>query len=261
MTRKVLIGAIASFIILLFGCGGGGESGGGDAQPSGEETQAVSRGTDISMYSGTVTGKVNFKGTAPQPRRVRMDAECSAFHSEPVLSENVVVNSNNTLKWTFVYVKQGLEGKTFDPPGEPVVFDQHGCKYDPHVFGVQAGQPIKILNSDPLLHNIHALPEVNRPFNFGMPRKGEERLQSFRKPEIMVKIKCDVHPWMGAYCGVVDHPYYAVTGDDGSFTIKNLPAGTYVLEAWHEEFGTQTMEVTVGDNETQMVDFTFGSSS
>lgn len=260
MARKRLSILFISIFLLYLGCGGEGSGGSSETTPQDKTAnEPAAKGTDISMYSGTVTGTVNFNGTAPSPRRVRMDAECGGFHSEPVLSENLVVNENNTCKWVFVYVKEGLGDRKFNPPAEPVIFDQEGCQYDPHVFGVQTGQTIKILNSDPLLHNIHALPESNRPFNFGMPKKGDERERAFTKQEIMVKIKCDVHPWMGAYCGVVDHPYFAVTGDDGSFTINNLPPGEYVLEAWHEELGTTTQTVTVGENESKTVDFSIGS--
>ncbi len=260
--RLLLTGILVVGITLVLGsCGGGGESEQAGGAASEEAAGEVSKGTDISMYTGTITGTVHFQGTAPKPRKLNLDAECSVLHEGPVFSENVVVNENNTLKWVFVYIKEGLEGKKFDPPGEPVVFDQHGCMYQPHVFGVQVGQPIKILNSDPLLHNIHALPKVNRPFNFGMPKKGDERTRKFTKPEVMVRIKCDVHPWMSAYCGVVPHPYYSVTGDDGTFTLNHVPPGTYVLEAWHEKYGTATATVTVGENETQTVDFTFGPSS
>ncbi len=261
MMSKLLVVTAIICALLLASCGDGSGDSASQSSPEPAADKMPSKGTDISMYSGTVSGTIHFKGTAPKVRPMRMDAECGAFHSEPVMSQNVVVNENGTCKWVFVYVKEGLGDMKFDPPGEPVVFDQVGCKYDPHVFGVQAGQPIKILNSDPLLHNIHALPKANRPFNFGMPKKGDERERTFKKPEVMVKIKCDVHPWMGAYAGVVDNPYYAVTGDDGSFTIKNLPAGEYTLEAWHEEYGTQTMTVKVGDNETATVDFTFGPAS
>ena len=183
------------------------------------------------------------------------------MHEESVLDENVVVNDNNTLRWVFVYVKEGLGGRTFTEPAEPVVLDQSGCIYHPHVFGVQTGQAIKILNSDPLLHNIHALPEVNRSFNFGMPNQGDERERNFRVPEIMVKIKCDVHPWMSAYAGVLDHPHFSVSGDDGAFSIEGLPAGTYTIDAWHESYGAQTQTVTVSDGEVTSVNFTFEATS
>ncbi len=256
MKLKTLF-AILVMAMFIVSCGGGGSDSGSTSEaPPADDAPAA----DVTPAgTATISGAIAFSGDAPKPRKVRQDQDCKALHDGDVFADNVVVNDNDTLKNVFVYVKEGLEGKKFAVPSEPVVFDQKGCMYDPHVFGVMAGQTIKILNSDPFLHNIHARPEVNRPFNFGMPKQGDERERSFKKAEVMVFIKCDVHPWMGAYCGVLDHPYYSVSGDDGSFTISNLPAGSYVVEAWHEQYGTQTMNVTVADNETQTADFTFAA--
>lgn len=244
--------------LVLIGCGGG--EGGDD---SADDAPAAAAPAAPAEPAGTasISGAVAFNGEAPQPRRVRLDADCQALHSETVMSDIVVVNDNGTLQNVFVYVKDGLGDRTFAPPAEPVEFDQVGCMYTPHVFGVQVGQTIKILNSDPFLHNIHALPETNRPFNFGMPKQGDVKERSFRVAEVMVKIKCDVHPWMGAWAGVVDHPYHSTTGADGSFSLDGLPAGTYTIEAWHEEYGTTTQTVTVGDGEAATVNFSFGAGA
>ena len=238
--------------LLLAGCGGGGDAdstASGAAEPPPAEASAP-------IGSAVISGTAMFEGDAPSPSRLRLDADCSALHEGPVMSENVVINDGK-LANVFVYVKEGLGERTFAPPAEPVVIDQQGCIYHPHVFGIQVGQTLKILNSDPFLHNINAQAEVNRPFNFGMPKQGDERERSFRVPEVMVHIKCDVHPWMSAYAGVVAHPFFAVSGEDGSFSIEGLPAGEYVLEAWHEEFGTMTQTVTVTDGGAATADFTF----
>lgn len=255
---KYFIGLLSVLIlILLAGCGGGGEQSSADMQkPAEQETMTMS-----ADMTAAVTGTVHFTGTAPTPRPVNQDRECRALHEGDVFNEDVIVNENGTLRNVFVYVKSGLGDRKFPTPAEPVTFDQHGCMYKPHVFGIQTGQTLKILNSDPLLHNIHAIPKTNRPFNFGMPKQGDVREQSFKVAEVMVKIKCDVHPWMGAYCGVLDHPYFSVSGDDGTFSIENLPPGEYVVEAWHETYGTMTQTITVGDNETKVADFTFGKSA
>ncbi len=247
-------------VISLAGCGsGGGEQSGAESKEAPAQQEA---GTDISAFTSGVEGAIRFAGTSPVRKRIKQDQECGVLHGdEAVLSEDVVVNDNGTLKYVFVYVKEGLGDRKFTPPADPVIFDQKGCMYTPHVFGVQTGQTVKILNSDPLLHNIHALPEINRPFNFGMPKQGDERERKFDKAEVMIKIKCDVHPWMLAYGGVVSHPYYSVTGDDGSFSLKHLPPGQYVIEAWHEKYGTQTQSVTVGENEVKSVEFTFQDKS
>ena len=215
----------------------------------------------VTAVDGNVlTGKVLFEGTAPAPVPIRMDADpvCLLQNKNGQTMEEVVVNSNGTLKNVFVYVKQGLEGQTFQAPATAVTFNQTGCHYEPHVFGIMANQPLEILNSDGTLHNVHALPKNSKEFNLGMPIQGMKLTQKFTAPEVMVKIKCEVHPWMAAYAGVLSHPFYGVTGDDGTFTIKDLPPGEYVLEAWHEKFGTQTATVKVP--ESSEATFTFKSA-
>jgi len=209
--------------------------------------------------ANTVTGSIQFTGTAPEAQKINMDADpvCSAFHSDAVYTQDVVVNDNGTLKNVFIYVKRGLEDKSFDTPKDPVVLDQQGCRYNPHVFGIQVGQTLQIVNSDATLHNVHGMPTQSKEFNLGMPIKGMKLKRKFDNAEVMVKVKCDVHPWMNAYVGVLPHPFYSVSGDDGSFEIKDLPAGTYTLEAWHEKYGTMTQEVTVADGGSQAVDFSF----
>jgi plastocyanin len=206
----------------------------------------------------TLTGKVGFAGTAPAKETIKMDADafCKAAHSAPVYTQDVVVNANGTLEWVLVYVKEGVTGN-YAAPTQPVTLDQKGCQYHPHIFGIQAGQPLRILNSDGTLHNIHALPKINAEFNIGQPFPNMETMKKFEKPEVPLRFKCDVHKWMGAYCGVFNHPFFAVTGDQGTFEIKNLPPGNYVIEAWHEKYGAQTQNVTVSGSETKTVDFNF----
>jgi plastocyanin len=160
----------------------------------------------------------------------------------------------------FVYVKDGLGDRTFPAPQTEVVLDQRGCKYMPHVIGAQVGQPVKIINSDATLHNVHAVPKVNPEFNFSQALKGMENVRTFDRPEIMVPFRCDVHGWMAAYVGVVPHPYFAVTAANGSFEIKGLPAGTYTLEAWHETLGVQTATVTVDGTAPGTASFAFKAS-
>lgn len=202
-----------------------------------------------SAYAGNVTGKANFGGTAPKAAPIRMAADpgcAKANAGKTPVDESTVVNSNKTLKNVFVYVKEGVKNA---PPADatPVTFDQEACLYHPRVFGVRVNQPIKIINSDPVMHNVHALPKANTGFNMGMATKGQTIEKKFTKPETGVKIKCDVHGWMLAMAHVVDHPYFAVTDDKGAFTITGLPAGEYTLEAIHEKQGTKTAKVTVTD--------------
>ncbi len=206
-----------------------------------------------SAHAATLTGKIVFQGSAPaaQPIKVDADPKCKMLHPSGLSSDQIIVNPNGTLKNVFVYIKKGLEGKTFEIPKTPVVFDQHGCQYNPKIFGIQTNQILEILNSDDTLHNVHSLPKNSPQFNLGMPIKGMKLKKTFTKPEVMVKIKCEVHPWMSAYAGVLDHPFFSVTGDDGSFQIKDLPPGEYVIEAWHEKYGSQEKSVTVtADDQT-----------
>lgn len=201
------------------------------------------------IAAGNVTGKVNFKGAAPKANAIKMNADpgCAKENAgKTVVDETVVVNPNKTLKNVFVYVKEGVKNA---PPADttPVTFDQQGCMYHPHVFGIRVGQPLKIINSDPFLHNVHAMPKSNPTFNRGMAVKGGSFDAKFTKPEIGVKIKCDVHGWMNAWGNVVDSPYFAVTDGEGNFTIAGLPAGDYTVEAVHEKLGAKTAKVKVTD--------------
>ena len=166
----------------------------------------------------------------------------------------------NALANVFVYVKSGVPaGQTFTAPTTAVVLDQDGCRYHPHVMGIMVGQPLEILNTDPVLHNIKAVAKANRPFNVSQPSAGMKTNRTFAAPEVMVNLECNVHGWMHAYLGVRPDPFYAVTGPDGSFSIKGLPPGTYTIEAWHEKFGTQTATVTVAGAAPKTQDFTFAA--
>jgi plastocyanin len=209
------------------------------------------------VQAAVLTIKAPFEGTAPVAEKMKTDADakCKLAHPNGLDSDQVIVNANATLKNVFIYAKEGVTGK-FEAPKEVVKFDQVGCAYNPKVFGIMVGQPLEILNSDDTLHNVHALPTASQGFNLGMPIKGMKLKKSFAKPEVMVKIKCEVHPWMGAWAGVLEHPFYGVTGEDGSTTLKDLPAGDYTIEAWHEKYGTQTQKVTV-TGQDQEISFAF----
>jgi len=215
------------------------------------------------LFAGTVTGTVTYEGKVPTLKPIAMDADpnCAKKHEgQPQPSDILVLGPGNTMANIMVRVVAGLPaGKTFPAPTTPAVMDQKGCHYQPHVFGIQVGQPFKILNSDGILHNVHALPKVNAPFNKAMPGNVTETTTTFNKDEGMFQIKCDVHPWMTAYAAVLTHPFYSVTEKDGKFTIKDLPAGTYQIEAWHEKLGTQKATVTVGASDSKTQDFKFSA--
>jgi len=259
--------AFSAMLLLLLAAG----CSGGDSGSSGRPTTATpapspatgdaASGGDL-MGTASVKGSVQFEGEAPGGKKIRMDADpfCTKQHPDGATTEEVVVNENGTLRNVFVYVKAGLEGRAYPVPTEPVTLDQNGCRYKPHIQGMMAGQAIKILNSDDTLHNIHAQPANNKAFNIAMPKYLKERDEAFDTPEVMVPIRCDVHSWMATYVGVVAHPFYSVSGADGTFDLSELPAGTYTIEAWHEKYGTQTEEVTVGDGESQEISFSFSAS-
>jgi len=210
----------------------------------------------------TVTGKVKFTGTKPVMPKIDMSEEpkCKAkYTTAPPTEETVVVNQNGTLANVFVYLKSGLPASAKYPtPAPPVEIDQDGCHYRPHVLGVMVGQTLAIKNSDGILHNIKAKGLKNRPFNISQPTTMTSN-RTFTAPEVMVPLECNVHGWMQAWLGVLPHPFYGVSGGDGSFSIKRLPPGTYTIEAWHEKYGTQTATVTVAGTETKTADFTFAA--
>ena len=171
--------------------------------------------------------------------------------------ESLVVGENQALQNVFVYVKDGLGAFGFPVPTEPVVLDQDKCRYTPRVLGVRVGQPLSIRNSDPLLHNVRANATINQPFNMSTPLEGVSFTRTFATREVMVPFKCDVHAWMTAYVGVLDHPYFGTTAPDGKVVLGNLPPGTYTIEAWHETLGAKTQQVTIAAKESKDVNFTF----
>jgi plastocyanin len=212
--------------------------------------------------ASTITGTVTFDGKAPALRPLAMNADpaCAKMHSGPVPNEMLVLGSGNTMGNILVWVSKGLPaGKTWPAPKTPVVLDQKGCQYVPHVMGIMVGQQYKILNSDGILHNVHALPKINKGFNRAMPATVKEATATFDKPEAVFQIKCDVHPWMSAYVGAFTHPFFSVTAKDGKFTISGLDAGTYEITAWHERLGTQTATVTVSGSDTKTQNFKFAA--
>lgn len=185
---------------------------------------------------------------------------CERENHKPALTQQVVVNGNGTLRNTFVWVKSGLPDARWEPPAEAAHLDQEGCIYTPHVLGVMVGQHLEIGNSDSVNHNVHAEASVNAAWNKSQPPRAEKMVKSFDRQEVMVPVTCGVHPWMRAYIGVSAHPFFAVTGDDGSFALTGLPTGTYTLEAVHETYGRKELQVTVGPRERKEVEFTYAGS-
>lgn len=257
MAKPVLLLTLGVF--LLVACGGKKtEVSEQPSQPSAEAPTPIDQST-----VATVTGKVSFQGDKPRMKPIMMDQDpvCVQKHTgKPALTEDGAVDSNGTLPNVFVYVKEGAEKYNFPTPTEQVVLDQNGCMYKPHVLGIQAGQDLHIISSDPTTHNIHPMPKDNREWNESQATGAPPLDKKFARAEIMIPVKCNQHPWMKAYIGVTKNPFFAVTGSDGTFTIKGLPPGDYTLEAWTATFGTQDQKVTVGPKESKTVDFTFKAS-
>ena len=259
---KGRIFSLVGSMFLLTVCSKGNQSSAAPASapaapPAAEPTPAPS-----SAAGGTISGKIKFTGTAPRNPAIDMseEAACKAKYKTTPTEEIVVAGPANALANVFVYVKSGVPaGQTFTAPTTAVVLDQDGCRYHPHVLGIMVGQPLEILNTDPVLHNIKAIAKANRPFNVSQPSAGMKTTRTFSAPEVMVNLECNVHGWMHAYAGVRSDPFFAVSKDDGSFTIGGLPPGTYTIEAWHERFGTQTATVTIAATETKTQNFTFAA--
>ncbi|OGW76546.1 MAG: hypothetical protein A3J52_01400 [Omnitrophica bacterium RIFCSPHIGHO2_02_FULL_49_9] len=211
------------------------------------------------LYAGaTVSGKVAFEGAAPTPAPINFGAErqCALMHKDKMpVNEDLIVNPNQTVKYALVYVKDGFTGDV-SAPAAPVEVDQNGCMFTPHVAAAMAGQKVVFKNGDALLHNIRTESKLNKMFNIAQPIQGMSTQKVFQEPELGIRLRCDVHFWMSAYLHVLKNQFFSVTGDDGTFTIKDVPAGTYTLEVWHEKLGTQTQTITVADGETKTVDFT-----
>ncbi len=185
--------------------------------------------------------------------------QCERQHHTPQKAETVVVNSNGTLRNVFVWISDGLPHVRWTPPTEPAQLDQIGCVYAPHVLGIMQGQKLEILNSDPVNHNVHAESRINPPWNESEPPRAEHKIKEFDSAEVLFPMTCSVHPWMRSYVAVSPHPFFAVTGDDGSFTLKGVPPGTYTVEAVHEKYGRKEAKLTLAPSGNATLDFTYGS--
>ena len=250
LIRPAVLGAALLVSLSLAGCGGNTE----EAAPA---APAATTNPVDPATAGSVTGSIRFAGTAPKSEPIAMQSDPYCSGQGAASTETVVVGSGGGLQNVFVYVKDGLGNLQFPVPATPVTLDQRGCVYRPHVFGIQVGQPLEIVNSDETLHNVHAIPQSNREFNRGQALKGMKHTHVFSTKEVLVPFKCDVHKWMTAFVGVVDHPFHAVTAANGTFQLTGLPPGTYTIEAVHETLGAQTQSVTIGPSETKDLSFTF----
>ena len=259
MSPRALKGLTVPAVVLAMfaaACGGGNQP--ESAAPAAGTAAAPAAAAIDPATVGTITGTIALEGTAPPQDPIKMNADpVCVKQGKGGVTEFIVPGDGGTLQNVLIYVKDGLGNRTFPTPTNPVVLNQQGCHYVPHMFGIMVGQPLEVVNGDPTLHNIHALPKVNMEFNTGQPIQGMKFQHVFTAKEVMVPFKCDVHGWMNANVAVLDHPFFAVTGQTGKFELKGLPPGNYTIEAWHEKLGAQTMQVTVGEKETKEANFTF----
>ena len=230
----------------------------GKSQPASEQTAPAPKAATVSVdasTAGTITGAVSFTGMPPKLKPLDMTADPGCpTGPQPA---DVALVKDGKLANVFIYIKEGLPQGNFAVAGEQVVLDQKGCRYNPHMIGIMAGQPLKILNSDTADHNIHDMPGKNPPWNESQMPTDKPIIKTFANPEMMIPVQCNQHPWMRAYINVMQHPYFAVSAADGRYEIKNLPPGEYTLAAVHERFGEQTMKIKVGPKETVKAPFIF----
>jgi plastocyanin len=208
--------------------------------------------------TGSISGTIHFSGQRPTAKPIDMseDPACVAAHHGKPVDESLLVSPRGGLDNAFVYIKTGLEGKRFEAPATPVTIDQNGCWFHPRVLGIQTGQELKVVNSDPVTHNIHPMAQINREWNHSQGAGDAPLERKFVKPEVMIRVKCNIHSWMHAFIGVVDNPYFAVSKEDGSFTIDNLPPGTYTLGIWQENLGPEERIITIAPHQKARLDIT-----
>lgn len=246
-------------LAILFSCGAKPP-----AAPAGAPGEAKS--AEVKLFTpdpatvGTVRGEVLFSGKRPvaPPIDLSSDADCAKLHPKgQIPDESVVTGTGGTLRHSFVYIKAEFPDQRFAMPAEPAVIDQRGCQFGPRVLGLRTGQPLRVTNSDGVTHNIHPEPQRNREWNQSQAPEDGPLTRKFVRSEVMIRVKCNVHRWMRAWIGVLDHPYFAVTGEDGKFQIPNLPPGEYTLVVWHETFGTKEQKVKISPSATVESNFNF----
>ncbi|HXB71337.1 MAG TPA: carboxypeptidase regulatory-like domain-containing protein [Candidatus Acidoferrales bacterium] len=261
LKRGMVLAAVPIAALIAAGCGGASppETKTG-VKTAAEPVKPVAYFHVDQATAATLHGKIAFKGARPARQVISMEAEagCQKAHAgHPVYDEPVMVGKGGGLANAFVYIQAGLEGKTFEPVKDVVNLDQHGCLFVPHVIGIRAAQPLDVKNSDAVSHNIHPMPKNNYEWNEQQGPQSGPAEHKFARREVMIPVKCNVHSWMHAYMGVVEHPYFAVTGADGSFEWPNVPPGDYTVAVWHEKLGEQTMQVHVAASARAAVDFTY----
>src|SRR5271156_3195513 len=256
-TKFFNLALAAALAIAITGCG--------KKEDTNEQPVANSNAKKVidASTAGSVTGSVTLDGKPAPLKPINMSAEpyCQKAHPTPVVPPEVVEGDKGALANVVVYVKDGLADYNFDTPKEPVVLNQQGCMYDPHIIALMTGQTFEVKNDDQTTHNIHPMPKDNREWNKSQPPGSTPIDDTFGRAETAIPVKCNVHPWMKSYIFVFKNPYYAISGKDGAFELKNLPPGTYTVEAWQEKYGTQDQTVTIGPKESKTVEFKFNAAA
>ena len=255
-SKPLSIVLLAALAMLLAGVGTSSARGNGAlASASGITASRPDTG------SGSIVGRVRVEGQLPKPTHISMSADpsCVKLHPGAASNEDYVTGSGGTLGNVVVFVSDGLGNRTFEVPTEPVIVEQSGCMYQPHVLALRANQKLRMVNRDSTTHNVHPVPANNREWNKAEPA-GSALEETFAREEIAIPVKCNVHPWMRSYIAVFKHPFFAVTSKDGSFDLSNVPPGEYTVQAWHEKLGTTTPKLTVLAGQSQNIDFVFKSS-
>jgi plastocyanin len=249
------------FALAFFTAAGCGKS--SQAPSSSNETSATAGVPVDAATAGSISGSVVLDGKAPKMKVINMAAEpsCAKEHSTPPTTQDALVGKDGALENVVVYLQGDFSKYKFDTPSSPATITQKECMYDPHVVVLQTAQTFQVVNSDPVTHNIHPLPKDNREWNESQPPNAAPIDQTFAHQEIPIPVKCNIHPWMKAYIAVFSHPYYAVTGPDGSFDLKNVPPGSYTLIAWHELYGTSQQPVIVGPREAKTLKITYQATA
>ncbi len=247
-TSRVVLAAALAFLFAAAGCGNG--VGNEPLAPPVDPATAA-----------TITGTVTFAGTPPALRPIDMSAApaCVKANPTPVVPPELVTGANGGLANVVVYVKSGLGHYRYPAPQTPVILDQKNCMYTPHVLALMVDQPFEVANSDPTMHNVHVMTRHNRQWSSSQPVASAPLKSTFERPEFAIPVLCNIHPWMRAYVFAFDQPYFAITSTDGAFAIKNLPPGTYTIEAWHEQHQTLDWTVTLAPKESKSISFTFHS--
>src|SRR6266496_5097453 len=265
-TKVCLVLTIALSLLVLASACSKKEEGGETNKGEGSDHAFTPKGDE-----GTVTGTIAYNGAAPAAKKIDTSADPVCGQKSPNLSTEDNIVNNGKLANVFVYIKDGtladgskISAYTFAPSSSPVTLDQNGCHYKRHVIGIQTNQKLSITNSDPTQHNIHPTPKNNPEWNQTQPNGAPPIEKTFARAEVLIPVKCNQHPWMKAYIGVLKHPFFGVSGEDGAYSIKGLPPGTYTVAAWREGGvnGTEkTMSVTVPASGSAKADFSFGEAT